>query len=163
MPNLGFAHGRSGVQPTVENPPKDCHGSGGFCGGFLRWMFWSQNPKEKSAEKIRQKSAAENKKSTGARPPRNPPARPKNPAQNLPTNPPVKPPSTRPFFFFDCEGSLLEASSEHGFWDTLWLPSGHGRGSHVEMYLQSVSCCSWDVQGLLRTLPDNTFSQKCSF
>ena len=35
------------------------------------------------------------------------------------------------------------ASSDHGFWDTLWVPSGHGRGSHVEMHLQSVSCCWW--------------------
>ena len=34
--NLEFAHGRFGVQPTVENLPKDRHGSGGFCGGFLR-------------------------------------------------------------------------------------------------------------------------------
>ena len=43
---LEFAHGRSGVQPTVENLPEDRHGSGGFCGGF----FWSQNTKEKPAE-----------------------------------------------------------------------------------------------------------------
>ena len=49
--NLEFAHGRSGVQPTVENLPKDRHGSG----GFLRWIFWSQNTKEKSTEKIRRK------------------------------------------------------------------------------------------------------------
>ena len=49
--NLEFAHGQSGVQPTVENLPKDRHGSGGFCGGF----FWSQNAEEKSAEKIRRK------------------------------------------------------------------------------------------------------------
>ena len=53
--NLEFAHrGRSGVQPTVENLPKDHHGSGGFCGGFLRWIFWSQSTR-KSAEKIRRK------------------------------------------------------------------------------------------------------------
>ena len=49
--NLEFVHSRSGVQPTVENLPKGRHGSGGFCGGF----FWSQNAKEKSAEKIRRK------------------------------------------------------------------------------------------------------------
>ena len=42
---------------------------------------------------------------------------------------------------FDWKGLLLEASSEHGFWDTRWLPSGHGRGSHAEMHLQSLSCC----------------------
>ena len=28
--NLEFAHGQLGVQPTVENRPKDRHGSGGF-------------------------------------------------------------------------------------------------------------------------------------
>ena len=37
--NLEFGHGRPGVQPTVENRPKDRHGSGGFfcgfCGGFF--------------------------------------------------------------------------------------------------------------------------------
>ena len=49
MLNLEFAHGRSGVQPTVENLPKDCHGSGGFLRCFLL-----QNAKEKSAEKIRE-------------------------------------------------------------------------------------------------------------
>ena len=99
MLNLEFAHGRSGVQPTVENLPKDRHGSGGFCGGFLRWIFLVA----KNKRKIRRKNPpenppAENKKSAGARPPRNPPARPKNPPQNLPTNPPVKPPSTRQVF-----------------------------------------------------------------
>ena len=30
MLKLEFAHGRSGAQPTVENLPKDRHGSGGF-------------------------------------------------------------------------------------------------------------------------------------
>ena len=33
----------------------------------------------------------------------------------------------------------------------------------VEMHLQSLSCCWWEGQGLLRTLPDNTSSQKRSF
>ena len=65
--------------------------------------------------------------------------------------------------FFDCEGLLLEASSEHGFYDALWLPSGHGRGSHAEMLLQSLSCSWWEGQGLLRTLPDKIFSEKRSF
>ena len=37
--NLEFAHSLSGVQPTAENLPKDRHGSGGFCGGVLRWLF----------------------------------------------------------------------------------------------------------------------------
>ena len=58
------------------------------------------------------------------------------------------------------EGLLLEASSEHGFWDTLLLPSGHGRGSRAEMHLQSLRCCWWERQALLRTLPDNTFYSK---
>ena len=65
------------VQPTVENLRKDRHGSGGFCGGFLRWIFWSQPTKEKSAKKTAGNPPAEDKKSAGARPPRNPPARPK--------------------------------------------------------------------------------------
>ena len=56
--NLEFAHGRPGVQPTVEDLPKDRHGSGGFFDGLLRWIFWSQNAKEnplkRSAGKIRQ-------------------------------------------------------------------------------------------------------------
>ena len=111
-----------------------------------------------------QNPPAENIESAGTRPPRNPPARPKNPPQNPPTNPPVKPPSTRRVFSIekDCSWRRFR-SSEHGFWDTLWLPSGHGQGSHVEMHLQFLSCCLWDGQGLLRTLPDNTFSQKRSF
>ena len=67
--NLEFAHGRSGVQPTVENVPKNRHGSGGFCGGFLRWIFWSQNPKEKSSEKIRRKIRQPKKKNPPAHDP----------------------------------------------------------------------------------------------
>ena len=59
VPNLEFAHGRSGFQPTVENLPKGRHGSGEYyfsLAGFLRWMFWSRNAKGKtSAEKIRRK------------------------------------------------------------------------------------------------------------
>ena len=51
--NLEFAHGRSGVQPTVENLPKDRHGSGGFCRIFAV-DFGSRNAKKKSAGKIRQ-------------------------------------------------------------------------------------------------------------
>ena len=31
------------------------------------------------------------------------------------------------------------------------------------MHLQSLSCCWWEGQGLLCTLPDDTFSQKRSF
>ena len=55
--NLEFAHGRPGVQPTVENFPKDRHGSGGFFGGFLRWIFGSQCTRKtagKNRRKIRQ-------------------------------------------------------------------------------------------------------------
>ena len=71
---------------------------------ILRWIFavdffWSQNAKEKSAKKIRQKiRQPKTKKSAGARPPRNPPATHQNPPPNLPTNPPVKPPSARRVF-----------------------------------------------------------------
>ena len=43
MLNLEFAHGRPGVQPTVENLPKDRRGSRGFCGGFLRWILHKRN------------------------------------------------------------------------------------------------------------------------
>ena len=32
--------------------------------------------------------------------------------------------------------------------------------SHAEMHLQSLSCCWWEGQGLLRTLPDNMFQTK---
>ena len=99
--NLEISHGQSGVQPTVENLPKDRHGSDGFCGGFLVAKY---------KRKIRRKNPpenppAENTKSAGARPPRNPPARPKNLPQNLSTNPPVKPPSTRPVFSIEKDRS----------------------------------------------------------
>ena len=53
--NLEFAHGRSGFQPTVENLPKGRHGSGGFFGGFLRWIFGHKIQKKNPAEKIRRK------------------------------------------------------------------------------------------------------------
>ena len=52
--NLEFAHGRSGVQPTVEKYLKDLHRSGGFCGGFLRWIFFVAKYKRKIRQKIRQ-------------------------------------------------------------------------------------------------------------
>ena len=48
--NLEFTHGQSGVQPTVENLPKDRHGSG----GFLRWIFLVAKCKRKIRRKIRQ-------------------------------------------------------------------------------------------------------------
>ena len=111
--------------------PKDRHGSGGFFGGFLRWIFWSQNAKEKSAEKNPPENPpAENKKSAGARPPRNPPAGPKIRRKTCQ--------QIRLSNFqvhaelFRFRRSLLEASSEHGFWESLWLPSGHGQGPHIE-------------------------------
>ena len=92
----------------------------------------------------------------GATPPRNPPARPKIRCKtyqqirlsNLQMG--LGASSARRAFLDWQEGLLLEASSEHGFWDTLWLPSAHGRGSHAEI-------CWWDGQALLRILPDNTF------
>ena len=90
-----------------------------FCGGVFGRKMQKKNQPE-----IRQPKTKIRRRMTP--PPRNPPARPKSPSQNLLTNPPVKPPSTRRVFF-DWEGLLLEASSEHGFWDTLWLPSGHGQ------------------------------------
>ena len=55
--NLEFAHGRSGVQPIVENLPKNRHGSGGFCGGLFRWIFWVA----KYQRKIRRKNPPEKK------------------------------------------------------------------------------------------------------
>ena len=119
----------------------------GFLGHTYKRRIRGKNPSENPP--------AENKNSADARSPRNPPARPKNPPQNLPTNPSPKPSSTRGFFS-DWEGLLLEASSEHGFWDNHWLLSGHGWGSHAEMHLQPLSCCWWEGQGLLHTLPDNT-------
>ena len=90
--NLEFAHGRSEVQPTLDNLPKDRHGSGGFCGGF----FWSQNAKEKSTEKIRRKIRQQKTKN----PPAHDPPEIRQPGPKIrrtkPTNnPPVKPPSTR--------------------------------------------------------------------
>ena len=53
--NLEFAHGLSGVQPTVENPAKRPPWKWWIFRWILRWIFWSQNTKEKSAEKIRRK------------------------------------------------------------------------------------------------------------
>ena len=78
-----------------------------FCGGF----FWSQNAKEKSAEKIRRKIRQPKTKIRRRMTTRNLPARPKNPPQNLPTNPPVKTPSTRQVFSIekDCSWRRLQS------------------------------------------------------
>ena len=58
---------------------------------------------------------------------------PKNPPQNLPTNPPVKPESGTGCFKCTPGFSRLRRRFSLGgvfrAWDTLWLPSGHGRGS----------------------------------
>ena len=107
MLNLEFAHGRSRVQPTVENLPKD-HGSGGFCGGFFGRKIQKKNPPKKSTGKSASRTQKIRRRTT---PPRNPPARPKNPPQNLPTNPPVKPPSTRQVFSIeeDCSWRHLQS------------------------------------------------------
>ena len=146
-PVLGSAYGGN----SAKRPPWKCW----ICSGFLRWIFWSQKYKEKSAEKIRRK--IRNKKSASARPPRNPPARPKIRHK---TYQQIRLSNLQVHArFFRLRRIALGASSEDEFWDTVWLPSGHGRGSHVEMHLQSLSCCCWDGQGLLRTLPDNTFSK----
>ena len=56
--NLEFAHFRSGVQPTVENLPKDCHGSAGFCGvcgGLFAVDIFGRKMQKKNRRKIRQK------------------------------------------------------------------------------------------------------------
>ena len=60
--NLEFAHCRSGFQPSVENLPKDRCRSGGFFGGFLRWLFLVAQCKRKICQP--------KKKSASARPPR---------------------------------------------------------------------------------------------
>ena len=160
--NLEFAHGRSGVQPTVENLPKDRHGSGGFFGGFLRRIFWPQNAKEKSAEKIRRKIRQPKTK--------NPPAH--NPPEIRQPGPKIRRKTYQQIRLSNLQvhaGFFRLRRIALGGVFRAWIlghslaASGHGRGSHAEMHLQSLSCCWWDGQGLLRTLPDNSFSQKRSF
>ena len=161
--DLEFAHGRSGVQPVVENLPKDRHGNGGFCGGFLQLIFLVAKYKRK--KKNPPKKSASRKQKIRRRPPP-PEIRQPGPKIRRKTYQQIRLSNLQQVhagFFRLRRIALGGASSEHGFWDTLWLPSGHGRGSHVEMHLQSLSCCWWDGQGLLRTLPDNTYSQKRSF
>ena len=158
MLNLEFVSGRSGVQPMVENLPKDRHGSGGFCGGFFGRKLQKKNRPKDPPEN----PPAENKKSASARPPE---IRQPGPKIRRKTCQQIRLSSLQAHAgFFRLRRIALGGASEHGFWDTLWLPSGHGRGSHAEMHLQSLCCCCWwDGQGLLRTLPNNTFSQKRSF
>ena len=158
---LGICSWPVWFQPTLENLPKGRHGSGGFFVGFLRFVVTTKKSARKSAsqkQKIRRRPT---------------PPKSTSQAQNSSAKPTKKsvcqPPSQTGCFkcapgFFDCEeGLLLKASSGHRFWDTLWRPSGHGRDSHAEMHLQSLCCCWWEGHALLRTLPDNTFSQKHSF
>ena len=113
MLNLEFAHGRSGVQPTVENLPKDRHGSG----GFLRWIFAVDFLVAKCKRKIRRKNPpenppAENKKSAGARPP---PPKSASQAQKSAAKPTNKSacqtPSTRRVFSIekDCSWRRLQS------------------------------------------------------
>ena len=136
---------------------KGRHGSGGLFGGFLQWIFWSQNAEEKPVKKSTRNSTSRKHKIRR----RTTPPKSANQAQKSAAKPTNKSAcqTSKCTVFFDWAGLLLEASSEHGFWDTLWLPSGHGRGSHAEMHLQSFGCCWWEGQGLLRTLPENTFSE----
>ena len=47
----------------------------------------------------------------------------------------------------------------HGFSDTLWLCSAHGRRSHAETHLQSLSCCWWGGTRLAAPFADNIFSE----
>ena len=129
-----------------------------FCGGFFGRKIQKENPPKKSAGKSASRKPKIRRRTT---PPKSASQTQKTAAK--PTNKSACQTSKCTSGFFDWEGLLLEASSEHGFWDTFWLPSGHGQGSHVEMHLQSLSCCWWDGQSLLRTLPDNTLSQKRSF
>ena len=162
---LEFAHSRSGFQPTVENLPKGCHGSGRCFGGCLQWISWSHIQKKNPPKKSARKSASQKQKIRR----RTIPPKSTSQAQKIGrktyrqihlSNLQV----TRGVFS-DWEGLLLEASSEHGFWDNHWLLSGHGWGSHAEMHLQPLSCCWWEGQGLLHTLPESRqhFSQKRSF
>ena len=105
----GLRVGPSKCQPTVENLPKARHGSGGFFGGFLQWIF---------GHKMQKKSPPKKK------PPENPPAETKHPPGH---NPPE-----------------------------IHQPD-------AEIHRQSLSCCWWEGQGLLHTLPRNIFSRKRSF
>ena len=109
--------------------------------GFWRWFFWSQNAKEKSAERIRRKIRQPKTKNLPVHAPRKSASQAQNPPQKQPTNPPVKPPSTRRVFSIQkvCSWRRLQSMD----WDTLWVPFGHGRSSQVEMHLQSLSCCWW--------------------
>ena len=51
MLSLELAHGLFGFEPTFDSLTKGRHGSGGFFGGFLRWIFLK-------AAKCKRKSAA---------------------------------------------------------------------------------------------------------
>ena len=145
MLNLEFAHSGSGFQPMVENLPKGRHGSGGFFGGFLQWIFWSQNAKEKSAKKSAAKSASRKQKvRRRTTPPKSTSQAQKSTAK--PTSKSICQTSRYTPGFFRLRRLALGGVSEHGFWDTLWLPSWHGRGSQAEMHLQSLSCCWWEGQ-----------------
>ena len=60
--NLEFAHGQSGFQPTVENLPDGRHRSGGFFGGFLRWIFGRKMQKKNPPKESAGKSASRKRK-----------------------------------------------------------------------------------------------------
>ena len=164
--NSEFAHGRSGFQPTVENLPKYHHGSGGFFGGFWRWIVLvansrvqKQNPPKKSAGKS---TSQKHKIPLAHDPPEIRQPGPKIRRKTYQKIPPVKPPST-PRAFFQLRRFALGGVFRAWILGHSLAASGHGLGSHAEMHLQSRSCCWWEGHGLLRTLPDNTFSQKRSF
>ena len=134
--NLEFAHGRSGFQPTVWKIIQKAAMELVFF--FCSGIFWSQNAKEKSAEKSAGKiHPIRKQKSAGARPLGNPPARPKNPPQNLPTNPLLKPPSTRRVFSIEkaCSWSRLQSIDSRTLF---WL----GKEKHEHKQI------SWIVPGL---------------
>ena len=144
---LGICSRPVWVSAYCGNLPKDSRGGGGFFGGFLWWIFGHKT--QKIAEKIRQKI-------------RQPKA--KNPAAHDPPKIHQPGPKIHRKTYQQIRLSNLQVHTgllsieklcswrrlqSVGLWDTLWLPSGHGRGSHAEMHLQSLSCCWWEGQGLL--------------
>ena len=148
------------VWTTFASLAKGRHGSGGFFGGFLRWIFRSQSTKEKFCQK---------------HPLANPPLKTINPPEH---NPPKTTSWTKKSAakstnksgrqtFKRTPGCLRLRRFAPGSVFRAWiswhflLPSGHGRGCLAEMHLRSLSCCWWQGQGLLRTLSDATSSQRC--
>ena len=121
--------------------------------------FWSQNPPpKKSARKSNSQKQKIRQRTT--------PPKSTNQAQKSAAEPANKSAcQTSKYTPGFLRLRRLALGGVFGAWilDTLWLTTGHGRGSHAEMHLQTLSCCLWEGQGLLRILPDNTFSQNTRF